>query len=106
MNPLICLLVLILVIRSAVEGNLKKWNVGGTLHQSHIIEWKAASEHNKLATCFDLLAPEHQALTLHELRRLSDELKEHIDEAVIDDRSLDDYLVTEIAAMCLVLMRN
>ena len=106
MNPLLCILVLILTIRAVFEGNLKKWNAGGALQKSLIIEWKSASERNKLATCFDLLAPNHPALTLQELHVLSEELKIHIDEAVIDDKSLDNYKVTEIAAMCLVLMEN
>ena len=106
MNPIICALVFILVLRSIIEGNLKKWNTGGALHTSLIVEWKAASEHNKLATCYDLLAPDHGALTLQELRALCEELKIQIDEAVADDKSLDNYEVKEIAAMCLVLMEN
>ena len=49
---------------------------------------------------------DHGALTLQELRALCEELKIQIDEAVADDKSLDNYEVKEIAAMCLVLMEN
>lgn len=80
----------------------KEWYEGGTLHKSKIYEWKTATEENKLATCADFITGTKKKISLED----SYSLKKCIDEAVKGHTKVDNSDVSEIAAMCLILMEN
>ncbi|WP_425236982.1 hypothetical protein [Ulvibacterium sp.] len=49
-----------------VESN--EWFKGGTLHKAKIIDWKSATERNKLATCADFVYLTNKDLSLSEVK--------------------------------------
>lgn len=85
---------------------INEWYVGGNLHKSKVIEWKKATESNKLATCGDFLASQHKNNSLSELKIMSTNLKACIDEAVKGNEISNNEDISSIASLCMVLMLN
>jgi hypothetical protein len=83
-----------------------QWYQGGTLHKSKIIEWKAATDKNKLATCGDFCARLYQNHSLEEIKIFATNLKICIDEAIKGHNASDNFKVSEVASMCLILLEN
>lgn len=69
-----------------VSSNTTSWYKGGNLHKAKGIEWKKATEHNKLATCADFIMTiakrngETPSVFSPEFRKASESLKNCIDE--------------------------
>jgi len=82
------------------KAEIDEWYQGGTLHKSKAIEWKNATEDNKLATCGDFLAKTNKNSSLAENLRIC------INEAVRIDDILDKYQVIDVAAMCILFLEN
>lgn len=87
-----------------VNNDSDQWYVGGNLHKKKIIDWKNATEANKLATCGDFIARIKKDLSLVELKDKASELKDCIDEATKGTNTSDQSKVSEIGALCLVTM--
>ncbi|WP_109853323.1 DUF4236 domain-containing protein [Aquimarina sp. AU58] len=85
-----------------------KWYQGGTLHKSKIIDWKNASERNKLATCGDFCANIYKRNnSIDEVKLIATNLVICIDEATKESgNTLDNSSISEIASMCLLLMEK
>ena len=83
-----------------------QWYQGGNLHKSKIIEWKTSTERNKLATCGDFCAKLYQTHSLVEVKILATNLKTCIDEAINGHNTSDNFTVSEVASMCLILLKN
>lgn len=83
-----------------------KWYQGGNLHKSKIIEWKNASNKNKLATCGDFCANVYKNNTINEIKLIATNLMICIEETSKDNNSMDSFPVSEIASMCLLLMEK
>lgn len=83
-----------------------QWYQGGTLHKSKIIEWKGSTDRNKLATCADFCAKLYQNYSLKKIKILATNLKICIDEAVKGHNTSDNFQVSEVASMCLILLEN
>ena len=112
-----CLVVFILLLVSSsaltvvsckneTEKQTNKWYQGGTLHKSKIIDWKNASEKNKLATCGDFCANIYSDNSIDEIKIIATNLKICIDEAVKDHDFADNSTISEMAALCLIIMKN
>jgi len=88
----------------------QQWYAGGSLHQSNISEWKAASHANKLATAADwvLVAPKIKALAQNSnvevLKPFAQELVTCVNEATEGHEQSDHSKTAEIATMCMMLM--
>ena len=87
-----------------VESN--EWFKGGTLHKAKIIDWKSATERNKLATCADFVYSINKDLLLSEVKSGATDLKICIDGAVKDYDVVDQSEISEIAALCLTLLND
>ena len=85
----------------AIDAPNTTWYSGGTLHKSTIKTWKNATEKNKLATCADFCANRYNTLSLTDIKVVATNLKTCIDEAVNHTLA-----VSEVAAMCLILLEN
>ncbi|RZN83379.1 MAG: hypothetical protein EVB11_05345 [Winogradskyella sp.] len=85
---------------------INQWYQGGTLHKSKIIDWKVSTDRNKLATCGDFCAKLYQNHSLEEIKILANNLKICIDEAVKGHNTSDNFKVSEVASMCLILLEN
>ena len=81
-----------------------QWYIGGNLHKKNIIDWKNATEANKLATCGDFIAGIKKDLSLTESKHKAFELKDCIEEATKGTNISDHIKVNEIGALCLVTM--
>lgn len=107
---LLVLLIAVNCFNSSLEkptiDNTPKWYAGGTLHKSKISDWKKATEENKLATCADFVANIEKGLSLEEIRPKAENLKTCINEASKGSDATDNQLITEVAALCVVLMEN
>ncbi len=82
----------------------KEWYEGGTLHQSKISGWKSSTDRNKLATCADFMAKIDNTVTMDVLKKRATDLKICIDDSSKGIKTVDDWKVTEIAALCIKLM--
>lgn len=88
-----------------------EWTKNGTLHTKTIIDWKAATDENKLATCADFVAnikiAEKQKYTsINDMKYDATNLKACIDEAVKGNVYADNMQISEVAALCHVLMKS
>ena len=83
-----------------------EWYAGGNLHQATISVWKVETEKNKLATCADFVASQNKGIKLDMLKIKASALKTCIDTAVYGHTEADDKKVSEIAALCMVIMDN
>lgn len=112
-----CLLIFILFLllgsaltivscKNEVSKPVNQWYQGGTLHKSKIIEWKKASDKNKLATCGDFCANIYKDNSIDEIKIIARNLMICIDEAVKDIQTADKSEVSEIPSMCLILIEN
>lgn len=88
------------------SSKAKKWYEGSNLHSSKIVEWKSATEHNKIATCSDFINNLEKNISLEEIKYKAINLKSCIEEAVKGYSTMDNSKVSEIAAMCHVLLNN
>jgi len=88
------------------EVEINEWYEGGTLHKAKVIEWKKATERNKLATCADYMAKVDDSVTMEVIKERATILKECIDEATRDLESTNDKKVSAIAAICITMMQN
>ena len=84
--------------------NEDEWYIGGDLHKKNISDWKVATEANKLATCGDFLAKLKKDIPLAELKNNASQLKDCIDEATKGTNTSDENKVSEIGALCLIMM--
>ena len=83
-----------------------KWYEGGTLHKSSILEWKQATDENKLATCGDFIASTNKTLPIDEIKSKAIALKVCIDEATRDLDNTNTETVASIASLCMVLLTS
>ena len=81
-----------------------EWYAGGTLHKATILEWKVATNKNKLATCADFVAYKNKDIKLNKLKIKASALQTCIDETVNGHSSADNETVSKIAAQCMLLM--
>lgn len=88
------------------EPEVKEWYQGGTLHKSKITDWKASTDRNKLATCSDFCATIYKNYYLEEIKILATNLKACIDGTVKGNDASDNFEVSEVASMCLILLEN
>ncbi|KHT65404.1 hypothetical protein RJ45_01120 [Photobacterium gaetbulicola] len=77
------------------------WYEGGTLHNKMVIDWKVASNRNKLATSADFISKVNVATDEANLKLRAVELMSCISVASSDD-DLNGSKVSTIAALCLV----
>jgi hypothetical protein len=90
--------------KSRSSNSVDKWYIGGNLHKSKVIEWKNATEKNKLATCGDFIAGVvDKSTSLDVIKRKAENLKICIDEATIND-SENDKAVAKIASLCTITL--
>lgn len=89
-------------VRSEVK---KAWYIGGTLHKATIKDWKQATEANQLATCADFVAKVNKPANMEILKLQAIELKICITTATADLDETNTMGVSEIASMCLILMK-
>ena len=89
-----------------------KWYSGGTLHRATVAQWKGASYENKLATAADWAASSGEGKELFRKTNDIDSLKPLaidilfcVEEAVAGD-GYENMQIAEIAASCMILMRN
>lgn len=112
-----CLLVFMLVFilsisnmtvscKNEVSKPDHQWYHGGTLHDSKIMDWKNATEQNKLATCGDFCAKLYPNSSLNEIEVIAMSLRTCINEATKDIEITDNSSVAEIASLCLVLLEQ
>lgn len=80
------------------------WYIGGNLHKKSMLDWKNATEANKLATCADFIARINKDLSLTELKDKASTLKDCMDETTKGTNASDHNKVSEIGALCLVTM--
>jgi hypothetical protein len=83
----------------------------GTLHKKTIIEWKTASDENKLATCADFMVnfkeTDHQKYTsIKEMKYDANNLKICLDEGTRNNNYADNMKISEVAAVCYILMKS
>ena len=88
-----------------------EWTKNGTLHTKTIIDWKAATDENKLATCADFVAnikiAEKQKYTsITDMKYDAISLKTCIDEAVKGNEYADNMKISEVAALCHIIMKS
>ncbi len=83
-----------------------QWYQGGTLHKSKVIEWKASTDRNKLATCGDFCANIYSNHSIEDIKILATSLKTCIDEAITGHNNSDNFTVSEVASMCLIFLEN
>ena len=81
-----------------------EWYADGTLHKSSVLEWKNATNRDRLATSADFAASAGSISTMEELRPMAEDMLSCINEMVENDVILDDSPVAEIAATCEVLL--
>jgi hypothetical protein len=81
-----------------------EWYEGGTLHRAKIREWKNSDASNKLATCADYAAKVDNTVGMIVLKNRATELMKCIDEATRDFDSTDDMKVSEVAALCVIML--
>ncbi|UHO39268.1 hypothetical protein H5J24_03870 [Chryseobacterium capnotolerans] len=110
MKKLFFLSVLSLLSCSQKTNPETEWTKNGNLHDKTIIEWKSASDQNKLATCADFMASlkraENQTYTsIQEMKFDANNLKVCIDEGTADNKYADYMKVREIAVTCYILMK-
>ena len=86
------------------QKKTEKWYQGGTLHKAKIVDWKNASDRNKLATCGDFLAKKYNASSLAKIKLRAENLQICIDEAVFGHTYSDESEVASVASLCMVLM--
>jgi len=112
-----CLLVIFLLVASSsvltivsckkeTAKQTNQWYQGGTLHKAKITDWKNASDKNKLATCGDFCAKIYSDNSLDEIKIKAENLMTCIDEAIKDHNTADDFTVSKVASMCLILIKN
>ncbi|WP_415328527.1 hypothetical protein [Chryseobacterium sp. MMS23-Vi53] len=113
MKKIVYLIPLILFSISCNQKNDPEleWMKNGTLHKKTITEWKTASDENKLATCADFMAnikdADHQKYTsLNEMKVDAINLKACIDEGTHNNNYADNMQISEIAALCYILMKS
>lgn len=92
--------------KSSSYTKTREWYKGGTLHKVKIIDWKSATERNKLATCADFIYATNKNLSFDEIKKEAIDLRICINEAVREQEVSDQYAVSEIAALCLTLLKN
>ena len=88
----------------------KKWYQGGTLHKATIMEWKKATESNKLATCADWILAIRDKLKMNidsegVLFYYSSELVKFLNEAVYDVKYFDNDKVTNLVTIGVIMMK-
>ena len=88
--------------KSKSSNSVDKWYIGGNLHKSKVIEWKNATEKNKLATCGDFIAKVVDKNTsLGVIKRKAENLKICINEATVNE-SENNKTVAKIASLCII----
>ena len=107
---LLVLLIAVNCFNSSSEDTTKdttpKWYTGGTLHKSKISDWKKATEENKLATCADFVANIEKGLSIEEIKPKAEDLGACINEASKGSDATNNQLITEVAALCVILIEN
>lgn len=88
-----------------------EWTKNGTLHNKTIIDWKAATAENKLATCADFVVniktAENQKYTsITDMKYDAVNIKTCIDEAVEGNEYADNMNISEVAALCHIMMKS
>lgn len=111
MKELLCIIVLIFFLTSCSQNTPEtEWIKKGTLHKKTIREWKKASDENKLATCADFMANLKEVrhenyISIEEMKYDANNLKICIDESISSNNHTDNIKVSEVAALCYILMR-
>ncbi len=82
------------------NASAQKWYAGGTLHQSKISAWKKATNHNKLATCADMVTVFDKSVSLSVLKIRATEVKNCIDEATRGLAQTNNEDVASYAVLC------
>jgi hypothetical protein len=82
------------------------WYVGGTLHKATILQWKNATEHDKLATCGDFIAKTNKTSSLSLIKLKATDLRICINEAIKGHDTADTYAVSDVASLCLLLLNE
>ena len=111
MKKLFFLSVLSLISCSEKSNPETEWAKNGDLHNKTVIEWKVASDQNKLATCADLIVnfkkTEDQYFTsIQAMKSDAYSLKVCIDEGTKNNQYSDNMKVNEVAAACYILMKS
>ncbi len=86
-----------------------EWYEGGTLHKATLIEWRAATNSNRLATAADiaytLLSRKVVVTSPQQIRSFAKELEKCVSGVADEPAGWDLSLkVAEIAGMCAILM--
>lgn len=89
----------------STSSNTKEWYDGGRLHKAKALEWKSATDENKLATCGDFVSRADDSQSLEEIKRRAIELRSCVNEATVASET-DDMKVSEIASLCIILLGN
>ncbi len=85
--------------RTTTSG--QQWYEGGTLHKAGILDWKRATDRNKLATCADFVSTYHPNLTSQQLRLAANEVKTCINAAIRGHTGFDNESVATVAVICM-----
>lgn len=87
------------------------WYEGGTLHKATIVQWKRATQANKVATCADFIAYAHKNgdlkmsfSSMAAMKPYAVDLAKCIDETVRGIDTFDKESVTTMAALAMVYM--
>ena len=88
--------------------HVKEWYQGGTLHKSTASQWKRAEYRNRLATTADWVSGTmrqkgYTPRSMDEVKEKAKELLICVEEA-IDDPRITDQQMTEVVAICIILM--
>ena len=98
-----------------VSASPTEWYSGGTLHQENAIAWQSASDHNRLATCADLIytmkekgilneAISSRINTIDDLKPYAIELKVGLDSAFVDAENGDIMSRQAVSATSVLLV--
>lgn len=90
--------------KTTQNNSSNNWYAGGTLHKSTILEWKKATEQNKLATCADFMATVDNSVSMNVLKNRATELRTCINETTTGAEIVSNQKVAEISAACMIIM--
>lgn len=101
--------------QNQIQEQNQKWYIGGNLHDKKMIDWKKATQHNKIATCGDILVATYKKghlkmlLYPHDLdtiKKYSEILAFAIDEAVKANPNDKDFLACPVSVTSVVAMAH
>ncbi len=89
--------------KKRATANTRQWYEGGTLHQAKIADWRKSTDENKLATCADFASLD-KSVNMEILKQRAIDLRACINEATNGLTETDNMDVSEVAAMCTVIL--